>query len=463
MKVLFLMCDELSWWGLGHTNPAVKTPNLDRLAARSRVFSEAYTPSPICVPTRAAIATGKYVHQIGNWSSAEPYEGTTPSYGHQLQAAGIPVRSIGKLHYRSQKADTGFDEQIVPIHVLNGVGWMQGLLRKPLYEYDETADLAKDIGPGNSAYLDQDRSVTAAAVDWLGSKAAQDKNWCTFVSWLAPHFPLIAPQSFYDLYDADEFDGLPEPPPDHPILDEIRHFFNHEDFFTPESRKIARASYYALCSFLDAEVGKVLDALEAAGLTDETMVIFTSDHGEMLGEKGFWTKSTMYDSAAKVPLLLSGPGVRPGQVTEPVSLIDIAPTIAECFGLSPRGYSGKSLKGDIAPGRTVLSEYHDGGCSVGFTMVRWNDRQHFWKYVHYAEGQPAQLFDLTTDPLEETNLAPKRADICAEALKRLSRWMDPEVVNEKAHADQAAKIKALGGRDKVLAYPQFNYTPADSR
>lgn len=463
MKVLFLMCDELSWWGLGHTNPRALTPNIDRLAASARVFSEAYTPSPICVPTRAAIATGKYVHEIGNWSSAEPYEGTVPSYGHQLQAADIPVRSIGKLHYRGQEADTGFDEQIVPVHVLNGVGWIQGLLRNPLYEYDETVDLAVDIGPGNSGYLEQDRSVTAAAVDWLGSEAAQAANWCTFVSWLAPHFPLIAPQEFYDLYDPEDFDGLPEPPPDHPILDEIRHFFNHEDHFDPETRKIAKASYYALCSFLDAEVGKVLDALDQAGLTDDTLIIFTSDHGEMLGEKGFWTKSTMYDSAAKVPLILSGPGVKPGQITEPVSLIDIPPTIAECFGLSKRPYSGKSLLGDIAPNRTVLSEYHDGGCSAGFTMVRWNDGDTFWKYIHYAEGHPPQLFDLTSDPREETNLAAKHPDICVEATSRLARWMDPEAINKRAHAEQAAKVKALGGREKVLAYPQFNYTPADSR
>jgi len=463
VKVLFLMCDELSWWGLGHTNPAVKTPNIDRLAASARVFSEAYTPSPICVPTRAAIATGKYVHEIGNWSSAEPYEGATRSYGHQLQAAGIPVRSIGKLHYRGQEADTGFDEQIVPVHVLNGVGWIQGLLRNPLYEYDETVDLAVDIGPGNSSYLDQDRSVTAAAVEWLGSKAAQVRDWCTFVSWLSPHYPLIAPQEFYDLYDAEDFDGLPEPPPDHPILNEIRHFFNHEDHFNEETRKIAKASYYALCSFLDAEVGKVLDALDKAGLTEDTLIIFTSDHGEMLGEKGFWTKSTMYDSAAKVPLILSGPGVKPGHITEPVSLIDIAPTIAEFFGLSKRPYSGKSLLGEITPNRTVLSEYHDGGCSAGFTMVRWNDGGAFWKYIHYAEGHPPQLFDLTSDPREETNLAAKHPEICVEATSRLARWMDPEVINERAHAEQAAKIAALGGREKVLAYPQFNYTPADSR
>ena len=463
MNVLFLMVDELSWWALGHVNKRVKTPNIDRLAARGQVFAEAYTPSPICVPARASIATGKYVHEIGTWSSAEAYDGSTPSWGHQLQAAGKGSVSIGKLHYKGGQYDTGFDRQIEPIHILNGVGWVQALLRRPVEPYTMAHELAEDIGPGNSSYLDFDRRVTAAAVNWLENEAPLDKGWCTFVSWFSPHYPLIAPQNFYNLYDPEDFSGEAEAAPDHPILQEIVGFFDHDPYFTPETRKIAKASYYSLCSFIDSEVGKVLAALEASGQAEDTLIIFTSDHGEMLGEKGFWTKSTMYDSAAKVPLIVAGPGIDPGRRNDPVSLIDIAPTITGALGLSGQGFSGRSLLEDPEKGRSILSEYHDGGCSAGFTMVRWNDGSKRWKYVHYAEGHPAQLFELGDDPEEHNDLSDAWPEMLAEGLRRLRRWMDPEAVNERAHADQARRMAKLGGREKLNAYPVFNFTPADSR
>ena len=152
MNVLFLMADELSWWALGHVDARIETPNIDRLAARSMRFSAAYTPSPICVPTRAAIATGRDLHEIGYWSSAEPYDGRVKSWGHRVQAAGHACVSIGKLHYRSQKDDTGFDQQIEPVHVVDGVGWVQALLRKPVSPNATPETLARDIGPGETDY-----------------------------------------------------------------------------------------------------------------------------------------------------------------------------------------------------------------------------------------------------------------------------------------------------------------------
>lgn len=463
MNVLFLMADELSWWALGHLNPRVQTPNLDRLAARGLRFDAAYTPSPICVPARASIATGRYVHEIGNWSSAEAYTGTVPAWGHQLQAAGKRAVSIGKLHYRRQEDDTGFDQQIEPIHILNGVGWMQALLRKPVEPYEMAYELAEMLGAGETSYTDYDRKIADEAVAWLSNPVRKAENWCAFVSMLSPHFPLMAPEAFYRLYDPKACESGPDDVPDHPILREIAGIFDHDRYFTPETRGIGRAAYYGLCSFVDAQLGKVIDALDASGLADDTLIILTSDHGEMLGEKGFWTKSTMYDSAARVPLILAGPGVRPGVREDPVSLIDIAPTIAEAMGLPTGAYPGVSLLGSPAPGRTVLSEYHDGGCSVGMTMVRWNDGAERWKLVHFAEGYAPLLFELASDPLEEVDLAASQPAIVAEGLSRLHAYQDPEEVNARAHADQAAKVETLGGREKITSFPVFNYTPADSR
>ena len=458
MNVLFIMVDEMAPWGCG---PDVHTPNIDALRARGMDFTAAYTPSPICVPARAAVATGKYVHEIGYWSSAEAYDGAVPSWAHQTRAAGIETLSFGKLHYRSGQDDTGFQQQIEPIHILNGVGWVQSLLRRPMCRYDATRELAEQIGPGDTDYHAFDRRVAAEAAAWLQDPARRDTPWCSFVSFLSPHYPLIAPAEDYARYDPAPREG--EHPPDHPVLQEMWAFWDHDRHFTPETRGIAYASYQALCTFVDRQVGKVLEALEASGQAEDTLVIFTSDHGDMMGEQGFWVKSLMYESSARVPLILAGPGIAASVREDPVSLIDIAPTIAEAFGLSKRSYSGASLLHQPTGNRTVLSEYHDGGSPVGIMLVRWNDGAAHWKYVHFAEGHPPQLFDVAADPHERADLAGDRPDIVAEGQARLARWMDPEVVNAQAHADQAACAEALGGRAALEAMVQWGYTPADSR
>ncbi|MEM9062240.1 MAG: sulfatase-like hydrolase/transferase [Pseudomonadota bacterium] len=465
-NILLIMADELSTWGLGCYPPGryptgtAVTPNIDALAARGVQFNAAYTPSPICVPTRAAIATGRNLHEIGYWSSAEAYDGRVPGWGHHLQAHDVPVTSIGKLHYRSQHDPTGFDRQIEPIHIPDGIGWVQGLLRQPLPSYDATAEMSEMIGPGETDYTRFDRRVTDEACRWLA--AAPERPWCTFVSYLSPHYPLIAPQEYFDRFDPAAFEGDADPIPDHPILAEIAEFFDHDVHFTTKTRGIGRAAYFALCAFLDDQVGQVLAALEASGQAENTVVIFTSDHGEMLGHKGFWAKSTMYEDAARIPLIVAGPGIATGhRRDDPVSLIDLAPTITETVtsDTPAKGFSGRSLLGPADPDRAVISEYHDGGCPVGMTLLRWGH----YKYVHYAQGYPAQLFDLASDPDESRNLATETPDLLAEGRARLHAILDPEEVDRQAHADQAVLIEKLGGREALLELEQWNFTPADSR
>ncbi len=454
MNVLVLMVDELSWWALGHSGGAAHTPNIDALAARGMRFSNAYTPSPICVPARAAIATGRYVYEIANWSSAEPYTGEPRGWAHAVREAGLDCVSIGKLHYCNETDDTGFSTQLEPLHVLNGEGWVQALLRKPVHPYDNAESLAKDVGSGDTDYHAYDRRVTKAACEWLREPGRQDQTWSAFVSFLAPHFPLIAPARDYALYDATQFEDGPQDPPDHPILQELHAYFDHDRFFTPESRGMARAAYYGLCTFVDRQVGKVLAALDETGQTDDTLIIFTSDHGEMLGEKGFWTKSVMYDSAARVPLIVAGPDIVSGDWSHPVSLIDIAPTVCAALGIDAT-FKGFDLRAPHKD-RDVISEYHDGGCSAGFAMLRWDD----WKLVAYAEGHPAQLFNLETDPSELHDLSLLEPGTLRDGLARLSRHFDLETVNAQAHQDQAEKVASMGGRDAVIAKGQFDYTPA---
>lgn len=474
-NVLILCSDEHARSALGcYGHPVVQTPALDRLAASGTRFTRAYTPSPICVPARACLATGTHVHENGCWSSAEPYHGQAESWMHRLRAAGHAVVSVGKLHFRSGEDDNGFSEEIVPMHLANdGKGWPQGLLRDPLPEYPGAAEMARDIGPGDSSYTDYDRDITAKACTWLQDRAATatDKPWALFISFVSPHYPLIAPKAFYDLYEDLE---IPAPiAPDissqerHPVVGEMAKFWDYERYFDDETRRIARRSYYGLCSFLDDNIRQVLAALEASGAARDTVVIYISDHGEMLGNHGLWAKSVMYEDAVGVPMIIAGREIPAGTNATPVSLVDIAATVEETVGLTPiqatGAWRGRSLPGFLEtpePERPILSEYHDGGSPTGFFMIR----QGRWKYICYAGGHPPQLFNLDADPHEFDDLG-EDARFAAERQRlhrHLTDILDPEAVNLRAFSAQKAVMERYGGVDAVRSMPNFNHTPVNS-
>ena len=175
-NILYIISDEHRYSALGsYGSDIVKTPMLDRLAAKGTRFTNAYCPSPTCVPCRASLATGQYVHQIGTWSSAQPYEGQAKSWMMRLREEGHHVASIGKLHYRNEHERNGFSEEIIPLHIVNELGWVKGLMREDLPSYDrETHEYATEVGPGESSYTEYDRAVTTHAKQWPRN-ASQNK------------------------------------------------------------------------------------------------------------------------------------------------------------------------------------------------------------------------------------------------------------------------------------------------
>src|SRR5438874_12217211 len=210
-NLLFILSDEHSRRVLGcYGHGMIRTPNLDRLASQGVRFTDAYSNSPICVPSRAALATGRYVHKIRFWDNAIPYDGSVPSWHHRLRDAGHEVVSIGKLHFRSADDDNGFTEEVMPLHIVDGIGDPLGWLRDPLAVRKAALRLGPDAGSGDSNYQNYDDKITAAAVDWLKEHAARrpNKPWVLFVSLICPHFPLIARPEWYGLYPLDE---IPEP------------------------------------------------------------------------------------------------------------------------------------------------------------------------------------------------------------------------------------------------------------
>jgi choline-sulfatase len=334
---LFIMADEHNAGMLGCANhPMVKTPRLDALAASGTRFTNAYTPSPLCVPVRAAMATGRHVHDIGYWDGAIAYDGRVKGWPHRLQATGHRVVSIGKLHYRDASVPAGFDEQIEAMHLLDGVGDVYGLLREAMPPKSACKRLAEELGRGDCNYLRYDRRIAERACAWLADAGRRDEPpWALFVSFASPHYPLIAPPECYDLYDEA---AVPVPPavgPDdpslHPWVRGIREAWPYDDYMDDAKRRIAVTAYFGMCSFMDANVGSVLDALDASGLAERTTVIYASDHGECLGNRGLWGKMTMYEDAAAIPMMIAGPGIPAGKVcATPVSLVDIYPTVLAC-------------------------------------------------------------------------------------------------------------------------------------
>ncbi|MBT5514681.1 MAG: sulfatase-like hydrolase/transferase [Rhodospirillaceae bacterium] len=464
-NLLILMSDQHTQAVTGcYGHEIVRTPNLDKLAAAGARFDSAYTTCPVCVPARASFATGKYVHQIGTWDNATAFDGSIPSWHSLLRDRGHQTVSIGKLHFRSDEDDNGFSDEQIAMHIIDGKGDLLGLIRdEDMPKRGASWKMAKMAGPGESMYTRYDRDITAKAQSWLYEEAPKytDKPWVLFVSLVAPHFPLTAPsEHFYHYYNQD----LPMPKlydkrhdPIHPYLDDYRKTFAYDEFFeTPDMVKRAQAGYLGLVSFMDQQVGLVLDALEKSGLRDTTRVVYTTDHGDNLGNRGAWGKSVMYEEAACVPMIVSGPDVPVGHtVKTPATIVDIYPFIMDCVGARDQttvpddnpGTSIMNLINGDEPDRVAFSEYHAMGSKTAAYMVR---KGHY-KLIYYP-AYPAQVFNLEADPDELVDLTddPDAQSIKAELMAELSKICDPVLVDQSAKSTQARMVDENGGKPAII-------------
>ncbi len=482
-NLLVILSDEHNPKALGCAgHPFVHTPNLDALAARGTRFTAASTPSPICVPARAALATGQNLHRMGRYyDNADPYDGQVRSWHHALREAGHEVVSIGKLHFRGLPADPsrglaaddhGFSEEKLAMHVVDGKGDLLALIR------DETAPprqgaakMAKGAGPGESDYTRYDRDITAAAQIWLRQKAAApaaEKPWCLFVSLVTPHFPLVAPPEHFYRYPPQVV-GMPKlyaqgERPKHPFIADYARTIPY-DSHVKDAATAQRmmAGYYGLVSFMDEQVGKILACLEDCGLGASTRVLYTSDHGDNVGARGLWGKSVMYEESVGIPMILAGQGVPRGALCDTAaSLTDVFATVLDAVGCAEAPPPGSASLFELAQGagqgRRVLSEYHASGSREAAIMLRDGP----WKYVRYA-SYPPQLFNLAEDPEELRDLAtePGSKPVLArlEAALREELGADPAALDARVKRRQAAILAENGGRDAVLARGDLPYSP----
>ncbi|MGA1440157.1 MAG: choline-sulfatase [Ilumatobacteraceae bacterium] len=461
-NILLVMADQLaapfvSW----HGGPAI-TPHLDRLAADGLVFDRAYTPSPLCAPSRFAMMSGQVNSRIGAHDNASEFAASVPTYAHLLRAAGYQTCLVGKMHFVGPDQLHGFEERLTTDIYPADFGWTPNW-SDPDGRFDwwfHNMDSVVHAGVADvSNQLDFDDEVGYHAVRKLRdlARSTDERPWHLTVSFTHPHDPYVARREFWDLYD-DSTVPMPvvgrDDVDDDPHSRRLRNVMAADAaVITAEQVRAARRAYFANTSYVDHWVGRLLDVLRRHRMADDTVVVFTADHGDMLGERGLWYKMNFFEHSCRVPLVVHAPGrIDGGRVATPVSLLDLAPTFADLAGVEPwERFDGASLL-SIAdapdPDRTVVGEYLGEGAVAPIFMIRRGP----WKYV-WCRADPPQLYDLEADPHELTNLAghPDHAEVADEfAAEVASRW-DAAAVEAAVLDSQAARAEI----DRALRRGRF--------
>ena len=430
-NVLLLMADQLAaQWLPAYGHDVVRAPHLDRLASEAVVFESAYCASPLCAPSRAALLTGRLPSRTGVYDNATELPASVPTVVHHLRAAGYATCLAGKMHFVGPDQLHGFERRLTPDIYPADLGWTPDW-RVPLTErlpWYHSMESVEDPGVcAASMQMDYDDEVAARAVRELFDLArSEDRPFFLTVSFTHPHDPWELRPEYWERYDPDAID----PPAVGPLprAEADPHSIRLRDMSGIDAARLgadqvrrARHAYYAAISYLDDRIGEVLRALRESGLEDDTVVLFTADHGELLGERGLWYKMAFFDPAARVPLLAWAPRrFAPARVAQPVSLLDVAPTLLELAGLEPvQSLDGRSLAPALAGApldeADVVAEYLAEGVNAPAVMLRRGPR----KYVA-CPGDPEQLYDLRQDPHELANLAPSGCEDLREEVRR--RW-----------------------------------------
>lgn len=435
-NVLFIIADDLnnSLGCYGH--PMVKTPNIDKLAARGVRFERSYCQFPLCGPSRNSFLTGLYPNSSGILANAQIFRQTLPSQ-HSLSQAfrldGYLGVRIGKLyHYNVPNSigTNGHDDPASWEMEMNPAG-CDRLQEEPNIFSLTPGQFGGTLSWYASAQPDVKHTdgMEAKNAEWVLEHCAKDEERPFFlaVGFFRPHTPYVSPKAYFDKYPVDQIpvvQGVAEDQKDIP-KQALASYKKEQDKLTDDLRRQAVQGYYAAISFMDAQVGRVIDKLDQLGLDKNTIIVFTSDHGYHLGEHGLWQKQSLFEESARIPLIIAAPGVtRAGTVAKaPVGLIDLYPTLTELCGVkAPANLQGQSLvpmlKDVSVKGRDwALTQVVRGGGFKRFgasPAVGDNGKRIFgytlrterWRYTEWDEGREGhELYDHDKDPKEITNLA----------------------------------------------------------
>lgn len=436
-NLLVIMSDQHSPHVMGCAgDPVVLTPNLDRLAAGGVMFNACYTPSPLCAPARASFLTSRYPSDIEVWSHNCVLPSDIPTFAHSLGAAGYETVMCGRMHFNGPDQLHGFEKRLVGD--LGGPFFGGGIpsMNEELLLGASGRKPVAVSGSGRTAYQLFDEAVTEAAADYLKTRT-DERPLCMVVGYVLPHCPNICPPDDFEYYyDHVTLPAIPEGYFDsaHPSTRVFRDWADGA-VATEEQIRCARAGYYGLVTHMDRLIGRVLEALDESGRAQDTAVIYTSDHGDMLGDHGLWTKMNYFEGSVRVPTIASWPGRFPrgARVSQMANLVDIGPTVIDVAGAQPlTDVSGRSLLPIINcdSSEWVNETYSELGPFPGLPPSRMIRRNN-WKLAHY-DGLPPMLFDLDTDQEEFHDLAadPACAHIVAGLTARVTSGWNPDRVRE---------------------------------
>ena len=415
-NILFIMADQMAAPLLPIHGPSpIKMPHLARLAEQAVVFDSAYCNSPLCAPSRFTLVSGQLPSRIGAYDNAANFPADVPTYAHYLRSLGYRTALSGKMHFCGPDQLHGYEERLTSDIYPADYGWAvnwDAPDERPSWYHNMSSVL--QAGPCvRTNQLDFDEEVVFKARQYLYDHVREhdDRPFCLTVSMTHPHDPYTIPKVYWDRYEAVDIplprDSYAQHEQD-PHAQRLLKVYDLWDKPLPVDKiRDARRAYFGACSYVDDNIGKLLHTLEECGLADDTIIVFSGDHGDMLGERGLWYKMHWFEMAARVPLLVHAPQhFAAARVSASVSTCDLLPTLVELAGGAVDNQlhlDGRSLLGHLqgqGGHDEVIGEYMAEGTVGPLMMIR----RGAYKFV-YSEDDPCLLYDLSHDPYERENLA----------------------------------------------------------
>lgn len=482
-NIVVIMADQLVPYLLGaYDHPVVQTPNLDKLAARGVRYDAAYTPYPLCAPARVSLMTGRYASSIGCYDNAAVFPADQPTIAHYLTNHGYDTALTGKMHFVGPDQLHGFRYRLTTDIFPAGLEWV------PVTDEDgrfPRGGHAREYVPPEvgvrpwTKFLTYDEETCFRATEFIRERArtTDPDPYFLLASFHNPHDPFHVTQELWDRYEGAPID-VPADATDVEVsaMDEWlneTHETDAVDLHDADNLRALRRAYYGLVTYVDQKVGEIVEALESTGQLDNTVLMFTSDHGDMLGERGMVQKRCFYEWSSRVPLLIAFPDGRFAgrRITTPVSMMDLAPTILDVAGVPASDrlpMDAESLLAELVSGpdpgsdpvsdssttRDVFSEYHVEKVRSACFMVRRENH----KYI-YIHGYGAQLFDLANDPDERHNLVgdPAAADIERQLHNAITARFDVEGID--AAAQESLRRRVVVNNAMVRNGVRWDYDP----
>jgi len=464
-NILIVMADQMAPAFLpiyGH--PLVRAPNMLKVARSGVVFDSAYCASPLCTPSRASLMSGLLPSRTQVYDNAAEFAADIPTFAHGLRARGYRTILSGKMHFCGPDQLHGFEQRLTTDIYPADFNWTPDWDRpedRPTWYHNMSS--VRDAGlcvRSNQLDFDDETAFTAERAIFDIARSRDDRPFLLLASFAHPHDPFAVPERYWNLYRDEDID-MPAPGVAlDPHSRRLRHVCAMDaEPVTEDQVRAARHAYYGAIAYIDDQLGRLMEALRSAGLAEDTIVVLTSDHGDMLGERGLWYKMSFFEGACRVPLVIASPGrFEPRRVASTVSLVDLMPTLIELSGGSVQslgiGLDGRSLaphlRGAAGPDEAI-GEYLAEGAIAPIVMIRRGP----YKFIH-SPADPDLMFDLANDPGERDNLAdnPASAALVAGFRAEVGKRWDLAELDARVRLSQRRRrvVDAALSKGKIHAW-----------